>query len=73
MAKYVLMSVAQATHALDQARTRVTMATGHKVDFIAKVKLRPHLHGKRMILVLGSSERNMFSAFSLHPKGCIWP
>ena len=27
----------------------------------------------RIILVLGSSERDMFSAFSLHAKGCIWP
>ena len=53
MVKYVLMSVAQATHALDLVQTRVTMATGHKVDFIAKViKLRPHLHGKRMIIEL---------------------
>ena len=26
-----------------------------------------------IILALGSSERGMFSAFSLHVKGCIWP
>ncbi len=25
-----------------------------------------------IILVLGSSERHMFLAFSLHVKGCIW-
>ena len=36
-------------------------------------EVRPYLHGKRMVLVLGSSEGNMFSAFSLHAKGCIWP
>ena len=29
--------------------------------------------GARMILGQGSSERGMFSAFSLHVKGCIWP
>ena len=39
MVKYVLMSVVQATLALDQALTSVTTATGHKVDFTAKVKL----------------------------------
>ena len=27
----------------------------------------------RIILGQGSSERGMFSAFSLHVKGCIWP
>ena len=39
MAKYVLMSVTKATRALGRARTDVTMGTGHRVDFTAKVTL----------------------------------
>ena len=33
--------------------------------------LRPYLHGQRMILAPGSSERDMFSAFSLHANRMI--
>lgn len=34
---------------------------------------RPHLNGRRMIIVLGSSKRDMSPAFSLHANGYIWP
>ena len=37
MVKYVLTSVTQATRGLGQARIRVTMGTGHREDFTAKV------------------------------------
>ena len=39
MAKYVPTNAIQATHALGLARTRVTMASGLKVDFTARVSL----------------------------------
>jgi len=39
MVKYVLTDVAQATHALGLVQTLVTMVTGRKVDFTAKVNL----------------------------------
>lgn len=40
MVKYVLTNAIQATHALGQVRTRVTMASGLKVDFTARVNLK---------------------------------
>lgn len=36
------------------------------------LSLRPNLHGRRIILVLGSPECDVFPAFSLHAKDCIW-